>query len=430
MAVINAFVQNAVDLAEPLTLDAAHALTWRAALTDSDIGTVGLEIEAHLVDLESVPDAVAWHRVRRIPDVVSSVSRSRVTLEPGGQVELSGAPEQGVAAAIDTIRHDWQGTRLALAEHGLGVAFVGADPLRPARRVNPRPRYRAMEQHFAATGRGTPGAVMMNSSAALQVNLQAGPQRGWPARVELAHRLGPTLVSIAGCSPWLNGHPTGWKSVRQATWAQLDRRSCGLVPGCVTPTADGVGSTDPALAWAQYAMGAPVIIVAGAGDRIEAVRTPVTFGQWAAGLVPLDGRRPTAADLEIHLSTLFPPVRLRGYLELRFMDITAPRWWPAIAAVAATLMDDPVAADMAMNATERSALLWTRAAQAGLDDQLLADSARRCLSIAASRVPAEMRSAVDDLAELVESGSCPGDQLAERITEVGPLAALEELAHA
>ena len=112
------------------------------------------------------------------------------------------------------------------------------------------------------------------------------------------------------------------------------------------------------------------------------------------------------------------------------MDITAPRWWPAIAAVAATLMDDPVAADMAMNATERSALLWTRAAQAGLDDELLADSARRCLSIAASRVPANMRSAVDDLAELVESGSCPGDQLAERITEVGPLAALEELAHA
>jgi glutamate--cysteine ligase len=431
MAVINAFVQDAVDLAEPLTLDAAYALAWRAALTDSDIGTVGLEIEAHLVDLESVPDAVAWHRVRPIPDLVRRVvASSRVTLEPGGQVELSGAPQRGIAAAIDKLRHDWQGTRLALAEQGLGVAFCGADPLRPARRTNPRPRYQAMEQHFAAVGRGEPGAVMMNSTAALQVNLQAGPQREWSARVERAHRLGPTLVAIAACSPWLRGEATGWKSVRQATWAQLDRRSCGSVPGCVPQTAAGSGSTDPAMAWAKYAMRAPVIIRRGPGDRVDAVPAPVTFGHWASGLAPLDSRRPTAADLETHLSTLFPPVRMRGYLELRYMDVTAPRWWPAIAAVTATLMDDPVAADAAMEATEQTASRWMQAAQAGLGDELLAASARRCLAVAGARVPVGLRSAVDDLAELVESGSSPGDLLAGRISEVGPLAALEELGHA
>jgi glutamate--cysteine ligase len=110
--------------------------------------------------------------------------------------------------------------------------------------------------------------------------------------------------------------------------------------------------------------------------------------------------------------------------------MTAPRWWPAIAAVVTTLMDDPVAADLASEATERAALLWTKAARDGLGDPVLANCARRCMEIAAGRVPTDLVPAVADLAELIESGRCPGDLLAERIAEIGPQAALEELAHA
>jgi glutamate--cysteine ligase len=110
--------------------------------------------------------------------------------------------------------------------------------------------------------------------------------------------------------------------------------------------------------------------------------------------------------------------------------MSPPRWWPAIAAVVTTLMDDPIAADRAVEATERTAQLWTTAARQGLDDAALADSARRCVSIAAERAPAELGPCVADLADLVESGRCPGDLLAERIDEIGPLAAFEELAHA
>ncbi len=110
--------------------------------------------------------------------------------------------------------------------------------------------------------------------------------------------------------------------------------------------------------------------------------------------------------------------------------MAAPRWWPAIAAVVTTLMDDPVAADQATEATERTAQLWTKAARHGLGDAALADSARRCVRIAAERVPAQLGPAVADLAELIESGRCPGDLLAERIGEIGPHAAFEELAHA
>jgi glutamate--cysteine ligase len=424
-------VNAALDQAEPLTVDDAYARSHQAALSPSVIGAVGLEIESHLVDLDSVADRVAWDRVDPMLDTVcAAAGRAAVTLEPGGQLELSGPPASGILTTVTELRHDGQRASDALAELRLGTAPAGADPLRPPRRVNPRPRYRAMEQHYAGTGRAAPAAVMMNSTAAMQVNLEAGPEDGWPERVARAHRLGPTLVAISASSPWLCGRDTGWKSARQRAWAGLDARACGPVPGCVAPDPGADAALDPASAWARYALRAPVAFVRTNGDDVAAVRTSVPFEQWASGQVRLGGRTPTAADLDAHLTTLFPPVRLRGYLELRYIDMTAPQWWPAIAAVATTLMDDPVAADMAAEATEPAAQLWTEAARDGLGDTVLAESARRCVAIAAARVPAPLAPAVADLAELVESGRCPGDLLAQRIAEIGPHAAFEELAHA
>jgi glutamate--cysteine ligase len=431
MTVQRVGVNAALDQAEPLTVDDAYARSHRAALSPSVIGAVGLEIESHLVDLDSVADRVAWDRVDPILDTVcAAAGRAAVTLEPGGQLELSGPPASDILTTVTELRHDGQRARQALAGLRLGTAPVGADPLRPPRRVNPRPRYRAMEQHYAATGRAAPAVVMMNSTAAMQVNLEAGPERGWPERVARAHRLGPTLVATSASSPWLCGRDTGWKSARQRAWAGLDTRACGPVPGCVAPGPAADAALDPAWAWARYALRAPVTFVRTRGDDVAAVRTSVPFEQWASGAVRLGGRIPTAADLDVHLTTLFPPVRLRGYLELRYIDMTASRWWPAIAAVATTLMDDPVAADMAVEATEPAAKLWTEAARDGLADAVLAESARRCVAIAAARVPAALVPAVADLAELVESGRCPGDLLAQRIAEIGPHAAFEELAHA
>jgi glutamate--cysteine ligase len=378
-----------------------------------------------------VAERVPWDRVDPMLGVVrAATGTSSVTLEPGAQLELSGRPATDIVTTVTELRADGERAREALAGLRLGVASAGADPLRPSRRVNPRPRYRAMERHFAATGRAAPGAVMMNSTAAIQVNLQAGPRCGWPERVARAHRLGPTLVAISASSPWLHGRDSGWKSARQRAWAGLDDRACGPVPGCVAPSPGLDDALDPAAAWARYALDAPVSFVQVHDDDALAVCASVPFRQWVGGTVRLGGRAPTAADLDVHMTTLFPPVRLRGYLELRYLDMTDSRWWPAIAAVATTLMDDPVAADLATEATERTAELWTEAARDGLGHAPLADSARRCLDIAASRVPVELVPAVSDLAELVESGRCPGDLLAERITEIGPQAAFEELAYA
>ncbi len=348
-------------LAQPLTLGAAEQHVHESALDDSVLGPVGLELETHLVDLAAVPERVGWERVAAAGEAVGPLrGDSRVTFEPGGQFELSGPPAPDVLTAVTALRRDEQRARLRLGELGMGLAHAGADPLRPSRRVNPRARYAAMQQHFQATGQAEPGAAMMCSTAALQVNLQAGPAAGWRARVGLAHQLGPTLVAIAACSPWLSGRDSGWKSARQRVWDDLDTRRCGPL----------LGRDEPAAEWARYAMRAPVMFVrrpgTGGGTEAVGVRTFVPFEDWVSGRTLLDGRRPVAADLDTHLTTLFPPVRLRGYLELRYLDASPPRWWPAIAAVTTTLMDDPAAADAAAEATEGSARLWTEAARDGL----------------------------------------------------------------
>jgi gamma-glutamylcysteine synthetase len=210
MAVVNAFAKDGVDHAEPLTVDAAYAHSCDAALAESAVGTVGLEIEVHLVDLDHVADSVSCKRVETIAAVARNlVPNNAVTVEPGGQIELSGRPTAGISAAVARLRYESTGARLALADQRLRLAYAGADPARPSVRVNPRPRYLAMEQHFAVTGRAAAGRVMMNSTAALQVNLQAGLRGQRRERVARAYRIGPTLVAIAASSSWQHGRDSG-----------------------------------------------------------------------------------------------------------------------------------------------------------------------------------------------------------------------------
>ncbi len=166
----------------------------------------------------------------------------------------------------------------------------------------------------------------------------------------------------------------------------------------------------------------PVTMVA-TEDGLEPVGGRTSFAAWVAGRVLLGDRRPTVADLDRHLTTLFPPVRLRGLLEIQYLDAAPEPWWPALAAVLTTLLDDPVAADVAA-AAEPVAGAWDRAARDGLTDPALATAARTCLSAALDRAPAAVRPEVTALAELVDRGGCPGDALAAAARTHGPSAAL------
>ncbi|WP_409332775.1 ergothioneine biosynthesis glutamate--cysteine ligase EgtA [Trujillonella humicola] len=397
-----------------LDLDTAFAAVAAAALHDGPPGTVGLELEAHLVDRDRPAARVPWGRVcAAVASVPPLPGGSRLTCEPGGQVELSGPPLPGVSAAVAALRADRAVLTAALAADRLVAVPVGHDPLRPPQRVNPAGRYAAMERHFAAVGCAGPGTAMMTSTASLQVNLEAGPAAGWGDRVALAHQLGPVLVAVSACSPLAGGRRTGWRSTRQQVWGALDQARCGPL----------LRGDDPAGEWAAYALAAPVMLVRD-GDGAEPVRGRVAFADWVTGEVPLGDRRPSAADLDYHLTTLFPPVRPRGWLEIRYLDAAPEPWWPALAAVTTVLLDDPVAAGRAAEATGPTAGAWDRAAREGLADPALHAAARACLAAAIDAAPAALRAEVEALAELVERGGDPGGEVLDALHTGGPAAAL------
>lgn len=388
-------------------------------LRDGPVGRVGLEIEAHCFDLAEPMRRPEWDELNDvIGDVPPLPGGSAITVEPGGAIELSGPPVDGPLSAISSMQTDRAVLGDAFAQHGLGLVLLGADPLRPAKRVNPGDRYRAMEQFFVASGTADAGAAMMTSTASVQVNVDAGPRGGWSDRVRLAHALGPMMIAISANSPILGAEFSGWRSTRQRVWGQLDSARCGPVLGA--------SGGDPASDWALYALKAPVMLV----QRPDAVPLTdwVPFADWADGRIPLGGRRPTQADLDYHLTTLFPPVRPRGFLEIRYLDSTPADVWPAVVFTLVTLLDDPAAAAIAAEATEPVASAWDRAARVGLDDRRLRAAAVRCVQTAAERAPAELRDAMQQLLSQVEQGRSPADDFADRVVRVGIDSAVTQLA--
>jgi len=410
------------DMAELTSANDAAQHIGETCLADGPVGKVGLEVEAHCFDLADPMRRPDWAELKdAIADVPPLPGGSLITVEPGGAVELSGPPMDDAVAAIAAMTADRAILRSAFAQVGLGLVLLGADPLRPAKRVNPGDRYRAMEQFFVASQTGEAGAAMMTSTASVQLNLDAGPRDGWADRVRLAHSLGPTMIAIAANSPLLAGQFTGWRSARQRVWSQLDSARCGPILG--------VNGDDPASDWARYAMKAPVMLV---HPTPEMDAVPITewvpFADWADGRVLLGGRRPTQDDLDYHLTTLFPPVRPRRFLEIRYLDSLPDAVWPAVVFTLVTLLDDPVAADVAAEATEAVATAWDRAAQIGLGDRRLHEAAIRCVQTAAERAPAELEESMQQLVRSVEKGRCPADDFSDRAVKYGIDTAITQLA--
>jgi len=407
---------------EDAELTSAYSAALRVGgrcLQDGPVGRVGLEVEAHCFDLSDPLRRPGWEE---LTDVIAGVPSlpggSAVTVEPGGAVELSGPPLDGPLPAINAMTADRAVLRSAFGRAGLGLVLLGADPLRPAMRVNPGARYRAMEQFFAASHSGAAGAAMMTSTASVQVNLDAGPRAGWAARVRLAHALGPTMIAIAANSPLLHGEFSGWRSTRQRVWGQLDSARCGPILGA--------SGDDPASDWARYALRAPVMLVHNPGA--VPVTNWVPFADWADGRALVGGRRPTEVDLDYHLTTLFPPVRPRRWLEIRYLDSVPDTVWPAVVFTLVTLLDDPVAADIAAEATESVATAWDTAARVGLDDRRLYAAANRCVQAAADRAPAELKESMQRLLRTVEEAGCAADDFSERVVRYGIAPAVSQLA--
>jgi glutamate--cysteine ligase len=405
--------------AEMASSTAAAQYIADGCLVDAPLRRVGLEMEGHCHDPADPYRRPSWAEITEVLELLPALpGGSAVTVEPGGAVELSGPPADGVMTAIDAMNRDQAVLRSAFADAGLGLVFLGADPLRPPKRINPGARYRAMEQFFAASESGEAGAAMMTSTASIQVNLDAGPQDGWATRVRLAHALGPTMIAIAANSPMLGGEFTGWVSTRQRVWGQMDSARCGPILG--------VSGDDPGTDWARYALKAPVMLVH--APEAEAITRWVPFADWVDGRVLLGDRRPTLADLEYHLTTLFPPVRPRQWLEIRYLDSVPDAFWPAVVFTLVTLLDDPVAADIAAEAVEPVATAWDTAAQAGLRDRRLYEAANRCVAAATEKAPAELTDSMQRLIRYIEQGRCPGDDFSDHVIEHGIAATVAQCA--
>jgi glutamate--cysteine ligase len=400
------------------TAAAASRITAEC-LVDGPFGRVGLEIEAHCFDVADPMRRPSWNElVEVIEQVPPLTGGSAITVEPGGAVELSGPPFDGPWPAIAAMQADRAVLRGAFAKHGLGLVLLGADPLRPAERVNPGDRYQAMEQFFTASGTAAAGAAMMTSTASVQVNVDAGPRDGWADRVRLAHALGPVMIAISANSPLLGSEFSGWRSTRQRVWSQLDSARCGPVLGA--------SGGEPGDDWARYALNAPVMLVQ-TPDAVPMTEF-VPFADWADGRALLGDRRPTQADLDYHLTTLFPPVRPRGFLEIRYLDSTPDAVWPAVVFTLVTLLDDRVAAGIAAEATESVATAWDLAARVGLADPQLRAAAVRCVQTAAERAPEPLRDCMHQLVKQVEQGRSAADDFSDLVVGSGIDSAVRQLA--
>jgi glutamate--cysteine ligase len=370
-----------------LTLDDVYEHISGVCFKTGPPGQVGAETEWFVVDHRAPDRHVRIDRLRTVMDAAGPPpAGSRITYEPGGQLELSSLPQRGAAAACAALGADIAHVSGHLAKEGLELAGRGIDPLNlrtPLFQLD-EGRYRCMRVYF-----GEPGLAMMCATASLQVCLDIGAdEKDAARRWRLAHALGPVLVAAFANSP-----TNGCRSTRQVIWERLDRGRTAPVVG-----------DDPVKAWAEYALDARVMLL-----RDGWVPDPgMTFRQW------LTTGRPDVTDLAYHLTTLFPPVRPQGWLELRMIDAVPEPYWPVPIAIVAALIDDPLAAYLAAEAAEPAADRWREAARDALTDPVLARAARRCFEAARDALP---RIGAEALVPIVDAyadryvtrGRCPAD---------------------
>ncbi|MGI9008431.1 MAG: ergothioneine biosynthesis glutamate--cysteine ligase EgtA [Streptosporangiaceae bacterium] len=419
---------------------------------------IGAELEWLVRDAADPRLTVPFPRIREVLDDLEKPGvlpgAGLLTLEPGGQVELSTAPAKDLSDCVAVTRGDLAVLHQAFGAAGLLLTGHGIDPARKPSRVLELPRYAAMEEYFDRDGIW--GRLMMCSTASVQVCVDAGldddSPSGFPFRWRLLHALGPVLVAMFANSPLRRGQPTGWKCTRQLVWSRLDPGRTQAPPGAEPGAARADASPDDVREqWTRYALDAGVLCVRASGEGPWTVPAGLTFRDWLRepdrprprGPDPSLSTPPSAEDLSYHLSTLFPPVRPRGHLELRMIDAQPGDGWIVPVAVVAALADDPVAATAAIAAVEPvwngaarpagqltpvpragnggPADPWLRAARCGLADPVLARAARHCFAeaegaLARSGTPADISRAVTRFGDrYVRRGRCPADDVLDSI---------------
>src|SRR3954451_21760722 len=239
-----------------------------------------------------------------------------ISLEPAGQFELSGAPLENLhETCAETGRHLQQvktiGDRLGLGLLGLGMC---ADKPGQALPIMPKGRYAIMLRHMPRVG--SLGLDMMLRTCTIQVNLDYASEADMAQKFRVGLALQPLATALFANSPFTEGKPNGYLSYRSHIWSDTDPHRTGMLPFVFE---DGFGYER----YIDYALDVPMYFVYRDGRYIDAAG--LSFRDFLAGKLPaLPGELPTASDWTDHLSTAFPEVRLKSFLEMRGAD--GGRW--------------------------------------------------------------------------------------------------------
>ncbi|HEY2483330.1 MAG TPA: glutamate--cysteine ligase [Caulobacteraceae bacterium] len=247
-------------------------------------------------------------------EVLIGLSRghANVSLEPGGQFELSGAPLATMHDICEETGQHLEEVKAVAAELGLGFAGLGFTPTwrRDEIPTMPKGRYKIMRAYMPKVG--ARGLDMMFRTCTVQANLDFADEADMVAKFRVSLALQPIATALFANSPFTEGKPTGWLSTRARVWTDTDPDRTGLLDFVFE---DGFGFER----YARYALGVPMYFVKRGGRYIDVAGR--SFGDFMDGrLAELPGERPTLADWSDHVSTIFPEVRLKQYLEMRGAD--------------------------------------------------------------------------------------------------------------
>ena len=266
-----------------------------------------------LAMLEGLRDRFNWTEVREAGNLIGlERDGANISLEPGGQFELSGAPLDSIHQTCDEVNEHLR--EVQEVADGIGARFIGLgaapDWTHEQMPVMPKGRYKLMTDYMDKVG--THGKQMMYRTCTVQVNLDFASEADMVQKFRVALALQPVATALFANSPFFEGKPNGHKSWRSRIWRDLDPARTGMLPFVFE---DGMGFER----YVQYALDVPMYFVYRDGEYIDALGQ--SFRDFMQGKLPaLPGETPTLSDWADHLTTIFPEARIKQYMEMRGAD--------------------------------------------------------------------------------------------------------------
>ncbi len=281
-----------------------------------------------------------------------------ISLEPGGQFELSGAPVETVHETASELMAHLAQLREVAKPLGIGFLGLGMTPnwTRKDMPVMPKGRYRIMTNYMPKVGKL--GLDMMYRTCTVQANLDFSSEADMVKKLRVSLALQPVATALFANSPFTEGKPNGFLSFRSEIWRDTDKDRSGMLPWAFE---DGMGFER----YVDYALDVPMYFIK-RGDKYIDVAGKSFRDFFASKLAELPGERPTISDWANHLSTIFPEVRLKRFLEMRGSDGGPWRRLPSLTAFWVGILYD----DDSLSAAWDMVKGWTAAERQKLRDDV------------------------------------------------------------